>query len=224
VIFFSSEGVAFTMRIDQVPASSGYGEPLAKHFRLGDGASVVAAVSTDPRFTPEDKKVKGEESPAPFLMVATARGQVLRIPLKPFRTASTKVGRKYCRLAAGDRVVFVDLVRDATTMFLASAEARIIHFAVSDVPVLSGAGKGVRGIKVAADDHVLGAALLTNPRDCLYVETTAEKEMVFGQVKYEVTSRGGKGVRASHRSGFARIIRPPIDLVDWSKFEPQNGK
>lgn len=219
VVFFSSEGVAYTMRIDQVPASSGYGEPLTKHFRLGDGASVVAALSTDPRFTPADSKVKGEESPAPFLMVATAQGQVLRIPLHPFRTASTKVGRKYCRLAPGDRVVFVDLVREATTMFLASAEARIIHFAVSDVPVLSGAGKGVRGLKVASEDHVLGACLLTNPRDCLYVLTTAEKEMVFGQVKYEVTSRGGKGVRTSHRSGFAKIIRPPIELVDWTKFE-----
>jgi len=223
LIVFSSEGIAYTIRIDQVPASSGYGEPLAKHFRMGDGASVVAAVTTDPRFTPEDKKVKGEESPSPFLMVATARGQVLRIPLRPFRAASTKVGRKFCRLAEGDRVVFVDLVGAATTMFLATAAARIIHFAVTDVPVLSGAGKGVRGMRVAPDDQVLGAALLTHPRACLYVQTTAEKEMVFGQVKYEVTSRGGKGVRTSHRSGFAKIQRPPIELVDWTKFESQNG-
>jgi DNA gyrase subunit A len=224
VIVFSSEGIAYTQRIDHVPASSGYGEPLTKHFRLGDGAAVLAAISTDGRFTPADKKVKGEQSPSPYLMVATARGQVLRIPLAPFRVVSTKVGRKFCRLAAGDKVVFVDLVRDATTMFLATANARIIHFAVTDVPVLSGAGKGVRGIRVATDDHVLGAALLTHPRDCLYVETTAEKEMVFGQVKYEVTSRGGKGVRTSHRSGFAKIIRPPIELVDWTKFENTNGK
>ncbi|MGQ0636993.1 MAG: DNA gyrase/topoisomerase IV subunit A [Planctomycetaceae bacterium] len=224
VVFFSSEGIAYTLRIDQVPASSGYGEPLAKHFRLGDGAAVVTALSTDPRFTPEDKKVRGEESPAPFLMVATARGQVLRVPFKPFRAASTKVGRKFCRLAAGDRVVFVDLARKATTMFLATAQARIIHFAVADVPVLSGPGKGVRGIKVAPDDQVLGAALLTHPRDCLYVQTTAEKEMVFGQVKYEVTSRGGKGIRASHRSGFARVVRPAIELADWTQYENQNGK
>lgn len=224
LVVFTSEGIAYTMRIDQVPSSSGYGEPLAKHFRMGDGAAVVAALATDRRFTPEDSKVKGEDSPAPFLMVATARGQVLRIPLSPFRAASTKVGRKFCRLAAGDKVVFVDLVRDATTMFLATAAARIIHFATADVPLLSGPGKGVRGIKVAADDQVLGAALLTQARDCLYVQTTAEKEMVFGQVKYEVTSRGGKGVRTSHRSGFAKIIRPPIELVDWTKFEGQNGK
>jgi DNA gyrase subunit A len=223
LVVFSSEGIAYTIRIDQVPASSGYGEPLAKHFRMGDGAVVVAARSTDPRFTPDDKKVKGEESPAPFLMVATARGQVLRIPFKPFRAASTKVGRKFCRLAPGDKVVFVELVQGATTMFLASAAARIIHFSVKDVPVLSGPGKGVRGMRVAPDDHVLGGALLTHARDCLYVETTAEKEMVFGQVKYEITSRGGKGVRTSHRSGFARIIRQPIELVDWMRYEGTNG-
>ena len=223
LVVFTSEGIAYTIRIDQVPASSGYGEPLAKHFRMGDGAAVVAAISTDARFTPADKKVKGEQSPAPFLMVATTRGQVLRIPFSPFRSASTKVGRKFCRLGAGDKVVFVDLVRSATTMFLATGAARIIHFAVTDVPVLSGAGKGVRGMKVATDDQVLGAALLTHPRDCLHVITTSEKEMVFGQVKYEVTSRGGKGIRTSHRSGFARILRPPIELVDWTKFENTNG-
>jgi len=219
VVFFSSEGVAYTMRIDQVPASSGYGEPLAKHFRLGDGAAVVAAVSTDPRFTPADFKVKGEESPGPFLLVATARGQVLRIPLRPFRQASTKVGRKYCRLRPGDRVVLVELVRDAATVMLATAQARVLHFAVTEVPVLSGAGKGVRGMRVAPDDSVLGGALLTSPRDCLRVVTTHDKELTFGQIKYEVASRGGKGVRAVHRSGFARVARPPIVLVDWSLHE-----
>jgi DNA gyrase subunit A len=79
-------------------------------------------------------------------------------------------------------------------------------------------------MRVAPDDQVIGGALLTHARDCLHVLTTAEKEMVFGQVKYAITSRGGKGVRTSHRSGFARIIRPPIELVDWAKFEIQNGK
>lgn len=223
-VFFSSEGIAYTMRIDQVPASSGYGEPLAKHFRLGDGACIVSSVTTDSRFTPEDKNVKGEAVPSPYLVVATARGQVLRIPFKPFRTTSTKVGRKFCRLGQGDRVVFVELVKGATTMFLATAQARILHFAVKDVPVLSGVGKGVRGIKVAADDHVLGGALLTHARDCLHVITTHEKEMVFGQVKYEVTSRGGKGIRTNQRSGFAKIVRPPIELVDWEAMEGTAGK
>ena len=36
VIFFADDGTAYTMRINEVPASSGYGEPIAKFFRLGD--------------------------------------------------------------------------------------------------------------------------------------------------------------------------------------------
>ncbi len=224
VIFFSSEGFAYTLRVDQIPPSSGYGEPLSKHIRLKDGATIVAALTTDPRFTPADKPVKGEAVPGPYFVVATARGQVLRLPLGPFRTPSTKAGRKFCRLGENDRVVFVDLMRDATTMFLATAGARILHFAIKDVPVLAGVGKGVRGIRLGPDDKVLGAALMTNPRDCLRAITTADKELVFGQVKYEVASRGGKGIRASVRAGFARLLRPEIELVDWAAFEQKEQR
>lgn len=219
VVFFSSEGIAFTLRIDEVPASSGYGEPLAKHFRMGDGATIVASLTTDARFTPADAPVKDQEQPGPYLLVATARGQVLRVALSPFRSASTKAGRKFCRLHPGDKVVYVELVREATSMFLASADARILHFAIDEVPVLSGAGKGVRGIKIADDDVVIGAALLARPSDCLRVITTGDKEMTFGQQKYEVTARGGKGIRTVQRSGFVKVLRPSIELVDWPTIE-----
>jgi len=219
VIFFSSEGIAYTARIDTVPVSSGYGEPVSKNFKLGDGAAIIAAVSTDARFTPADHKIKGQDQPGPYLLVATARGQVMRLPLQPFRGVSTRAGRKFCRLAPGDRVVFVELQGEATSMFLASAQARVLHFAVDEVPVLSGPGKGARGIRIAPEDSVLGAALLTRPSDCLRVESTGGKEMVFGQQKYELTSRGGKGIRTIQRAGFAKILRPAIELVDWTALE-----
>ena len=32
VVFFADDGTAYTMRINEVPASSGYGEPIAKFF------------------------------------------------------------------------------------------------------------------------------------------------------------------------------------------------
>jgi DNA gyrase subunit A len=147
----------------------------------------------------------------------------LRVPLAPFRAASTKAGRKYCRLQPRDKVVFVDLQREATSMFLASAQARVLHFAIDEVPVLSGAGKGVRGIRIAEDDTILGAALLSRPSDCLRVLSTGDKELVFGQQKYELTSRGGKGIRTIQRAGFAQLVRPPIELVDWSALEGKGG-
>ncbi len=219
MIFFSSDGIAYTLPIDQIPVSSGYGEPLSKHARLGDGVSIIGALTTDPRFTPEDTKVKKEPTPAPFLFIATASGQVMRISLSPYRTASTKAGRKFCRLRPNDRVVHVELIHDAQTLFLASENARIIHFALEEVPLLVNPGKGVMGIKLEAGDRVLGAQLLSRPSDCLRVTNTNGKQLSFGQMKYNVTSRAGKGVKTSQRSGFEEILRPPIELVDWNEFE-----
>lgn len=221
VIFFSSCGAAFTLPVDQIPVSSGYGDPLAKYVRMGDGASIVAAVGTDERFTAPDKKKRGQPTPAPYLLIVTSQGQVMKLSLTTFRLPSTKAGRKYCRLRKGDRVVWTQLQQDAETMFIASKGARIIHFEVEEIPLLTNAGKGVRGIKLEGDDEVLGAVQLTRPSDTLKVLNTNEKTLSFGQMKYGVTSRGGKGVRTSQRNGFVEVIQPPIELVDWSEYEEE---
>ncbi|MBC7822131.1 MAG: DNA topoisomerase, partial [Planctomycetaceae bacterium] len=221
VVFFASDGIAYTLPIDQVPASSGYGEPISKHVKLQDGVSIVAALTTDVRFTPEDVQKKKDPLPRPHLFVVTAFGNVLRLPLSPFRTASNKNGRKFCRVVPGDRVVSVELIRDADSVFIVTRKARLIHFSIEDVPVLSGAGKGVRGIKVETGDTVLGFKQMTRPSDALRVLTNAEKTMTFGQMKYTITSRGGRGIRTSHRSEYIDIVRDPIELVDWAAMEDE---
>lgn len=223
-IFFASDGMAYTLSMSDIPASSGYGEPMSKHVKLGDGVAIVGALTTDPRFTPEDKRAKGDLPSSPYFIALTLHGQIMRLPLSPFRFPSTKSGRKYCRLGAGDRVVWVQLVRDATSMFVATRQARVTHFAIDDIPVLSGAGKGVRGIKlVEPKDEVLGAAQMARPSDCLRVKTSGDKVLVFGQMKYEVSSRGGKGIRAAQRSTFTEIIHPDIELIDWTAMEAEKG-
>ncbi len=218
VVFFSSDGMAYTLTVNEIPASTGYGEPLAKFVRMGDGARIVAALSTDSRFTPADKEVKGQATPAPFVFVATANGQVARLSLSWYRQVSTKAGRKYCRLREKDRVVHVEIMDDSDSVFLATRKARLLHFKVDDVPVLGGAGMGVRGIKLEADDVVLGAQRLTRPSDTLKAINENDKELSFGQGKYEITSRGGRGVKTSHRTGFKSLVRGDFVLPDWSQY------
>jgi DNA gyrase subunit A len=224
VIFFADDGTAYTMRINEVPASSGYGEPIAKFFRLGDQVRIVAAVTGDERFTPADQPPKNGEAPGPYLLVVTAQGQTLRTPLAPFRTASTRVGRRYVRLNEGDRVVLAtvltgDAPRATDTIYLASAEGHVIHFRVEEINILSGAGKGVMGIKLADGDSCLGGALMSGRFDKMVLETSGGKTMEFGRGKYDVTSRGGKGFEAVKRTTFVRVVPPPIELVDWDKVE-----
>ncbi|HJT75978.1 MAG TPA: DNA topoisomerase IV subunit A [Gemmataceae bacterium] len=219
VILFADDGTAYTMRVNEVPASSGYGEPVAKYFRLADQVRILAAVTTDERFTPPDGKPKNGEPAPPYLLVVTAQGQTLRTPLAPFRTASTKVGRRYVRLNDGDRVVLATVLRDEKSLYLASANGHVIHFPVEDVNVLAGAGKGVMGIKLEEGDVCLGGALMSGRFDKLVLETSGGKTMEFGPAKYEMTSRGGKGFEAVKRTSFVRVVPPPIELVDWDKLE-----
>ena len=47
VVFFSNFGSAYTCRFVDVPASTGYGEPVQKLFKFKDGERVIAALSLD---------------------------------------------------------------------------------------------------------------------------------------------------------------------------------
>jgi DNA gyrase subunit A len=148
---------------------------------------------------------------------------VLRAPFAPFRTASTKAGRRYVRLTEGDRVVMACVLRDETSVMLASAEGRVLHFAIDDVNILAGVGKGVIGIKLDKNDLCIGGLALSKDQTTLTVETTGGKTMEFTR-RYEVVGRGGKGFEAVKRTGFARIVPPPIKLTDWEAVEGGDAK
>lgn len=223
VVFFSDEGVAYTMRINEVPPSSGYGDPISKFFRLHEGARIVAALSTDPRFTPSEGVAHNGTPPGPYLIIATAQGQIVRLPFTSFRVASTVKGRQIVKLAEGDKVVMVQLIRDEKTVMLASEKGHVLHFPLEEIPVLAGVGKGVIGIKLKEGDTCLGGALLRNQNDALVMETSGERQMEFYGGR-EVSSRGNRGFEAVKRTHFTRVVPTPISLVNWDEIEGKSDK
>lgn len=219
VVFFADDGTGYTMRVNEVPASHGYGEPIAKFFKLADQVKIVNVVTTDERFIPlEEKGAKGDP-PGPYLLVATSHGLVLRVPLLPFRTASTKNGRRYVRLGEGDRVVLATVPRGEESMFLASRDGHVVHFALDEVNVLAGVGKGVIGIKLGKNDVCLGGALSGNRFDALVVETSGGVRKEIRRGAYPATHRGGKGYEIVKRANLVKVVPHPITLVDWEQVE-----
>jgi DNA gyrase subunit A len=220
VIFLTDDGTAYTLRVNEVPATAGYGEPITKFFKLDDRVKILTAVTTDERFVPaETKPANKDEAPGPHLLVVTQQGMTLRLPLAPFRMPSNKLGRRVVKLAEGDRVVMATvLTGDEESLFLASVEGRVLHFPISEINVLSGVGKGVIGIKLDAGDTCLGGALISKKSQMLQVETSGGKTMEFTG-RHEVVSRGGKGFEAVKRTSFTRVVQPPIQLVDWDQIE-----
>jgi DNA gyrase subunit A len=236
VVFFADDGTAYTMRVNEVPASSGYGEPIAKFFKLDDQVRVIDAATTDERFVPAETKPASKGDPhGPYLLVATSAGMTLRVPFAPFREESTRAGRRYVRLNEGEQVVLAKVLGQfkwtegkkhkvvEESMFLVSEDGHVIHFPIEEVNVLSGPGRGVIGIKLADGDKCIGGALVSSRFTKMDVETSGGQVRELGGGKPTV-SRGGTGYSEVKRTQFVRIKTPPIDLTDWEALELATGE
>jgi len=212
-VFFSNFGVAYTCRIIDVPASTGYGEPIQRLFKLKDGEKVVGALSLDLRAAGDIKaSPKRPDDPPPVHGIAVSSdGFALRFGLEGLVEPSTRAGRRFARPAAGKEILGVARLTGGEVLIAATAEARGILANAEEVNYLSGPGKGVMLIKLGKDDRVLGFIASSGDRDLLTVETTRGGEQTISTAKYEVTGRGGKGRELLQRGGFARVIWPMPD-------------
>ena len=82
----------------------------------------------------------------------------------------------------------------------------------------------MRGLKLEAGDELLGVVQFSRPSDALRIKNDNDSVLSFGQTKYQVTSRGGRGVKTSSRTGFVELIQPEIQLVDWSELGGVGGE
>jgi DNA gyrase subunit A len=204
-VLFSNHGAAYVLHLNDVPPSTGYGEPVQKLFRFGDGERVVAALSLDPRITRPKNAV---------LLAVTRRGLVFRFSADPLREVTTRSGRRFARPAKGDEVAHVFPCEKEDLVALASEKGRAILFPASEVPELAGPGKGVLGFKLAPDDRLVGAAVFGED------EKRATLTLVNGKgtehtitKRYTPVSRGGRGFELIKRDRLVRMLPPEIELI-----------
>jgi DNA gyrase subunit A len=219
VALFSNFGAAYTARIIDVPASTGYGEPVQKLFKLRDGERIIAAFSLDPRVVGKIETRKEGVAPPVHAIAVTSDGYSLRFSLESFVEPSTRAGRRYARPANGVEVVGVAKIAGSEIIIAATHDARAILCKADEVNYLSGPGKGVILIKLQSkDDHVLGFMASTGDRDLMRVETSRGSEQTISTTKYEVTGRGGKGRELLQRGQFTRVI--PNDVENPQPLTP----
>jgi DNA gyrase subunit A len=202
VAIFSNLGSCYVMRIHDVPASTGYGEPVQKLFNFRDGERVVAM-----------SLVSATAQPAGARAAAvTRRGYGFRFNLDPHRELSTRSGRRYAKVAEGDEVVGVLSAGDKDVLCVVTANARALLCRVDEAPELANPGRGVTIIKVAEDDAVLGFGLGgPKDRDVLIAETESGKKIPVGPGRYHVTSRGGRGHPLARKAKIASVSAPPVE-------------
>jgi DNA gyrase subunit A len=212
-VFFTNYGAAYTCRFVDIPASTGYGEPIQRLFKFKDGERVVAALSLDPRLAGRIEAASPDDPPPIHAVAVTSDGYSLRFSLAPFVEPSTRAGRRYAKTADGAEVVGVSRIDGSETMIAATRQARAMICRAEEVNFLSGPGRGVILIKIdPEEDRVLGFVASTGERDLLLVETSRGAEQTISTAKYEVTGRGGRGRELLQRGQFAKVIVPLPDI------------
>jgi DNA gyrase subunit A len=212
LVLFSSHGSVYVLRVAEVPATTGYGEPVQSLLKFGDGEKVVAArlireaVDTAPEESGPQRSLPGlggspDKVVQPVVLIATALGYGFRAT--PDLTETTRAGRKLARVADGDAVVSVAPVQGPMVV-TATARGKMLRFPLEEVAELSGAGRGVILMKTDADDRVVGAlALAKKGKFVVVMEEGAERPLGLDDVP--AGHRAGKGQRVVKRGAVAAL-------------------
>ena len=201
LVLFSNFGTAYVTRFNDVPASTGYGEPVQKFFKFDDGERVVSALSLDARL-PRTEKLIG----------VTKHGLGMRFLLEPHLEVSTRAGRRYAKTGEGDEIIGVQPVGEKDLLAVLTRKTHALVCKVAEVNELAGPGKGVTVIKVEEGDGVVDfLAVPPSQKDAkLEFETQKGRKLHLSPAKYEVTGRGGKGHEMSRKDAVEDVARPVV--------------
>jgi DNA gyrase subunit A len=199
--------VCYVCRVNDVPATTGYGVPVQTLFKMADGERIVAMMGFDPRFFDVPEPTEGADEPEePFAVAVTKKGYTSRFSLRGHREPSTRAGRKFSRPKSDDEVVYVSYCESDDRVACATRNGRALICNANSIGVLAGAGRGVMLIKLGKGDDVIGAAVLADDSDALVVLNDNGKELAITTRKYEVVSRGGKGFLLFKRGKLERVV------------------
>ena len=190
LLFFTNMGRVHRRKGYQIPESG----------RTSKGTHIANVLPLEP-----DEKVTAmlltrEFSEDEYVVMVTRCGTTKRMQMSELYTAR-KAGIRVLTLDENDELIAVMKTTGEDNLLIATRNGLAICFNENDVRCMGRIAAGVRGIRLSADDIVIGAAV-AEPGKCLLTVTengfgkrTAIEQYMRGD---EVQSRGGKGMRNYH--------------------------
>jgi DNA gyrase subunit A len=153
VLFFSSRGMVYKMKVWRLPlaAPQARGKALINLLPLRQDETITTILPL-----PEDETTWQNLN----AMFATTMGDVRRNDLSDFVEVRQN-GKIAMKLEEGVEIVGVNICTEQDDVLLTTAAGQAIRFPVSDVRLFKGReSTGVRGIKLDGDDRVISMAIL----------------------------------------------------------------
>ncbi|MES0383036.1 MAG: DNA gyrase subunit A [Hyphomicrobium sp.] len=203
VLFFSSRGMCYRMKVWRLPAATpqAIGKALVNLLPLAQGEVITSILPL-----PEDS----ETWKALQLVFATLSGNVRRNALSDFENINRN-GKIAMKLGEGDSIVAVDICTPEDDVLLTTARGQCIRFLLKDtVRLFRGReSDGVRGIKLDKGDKIISMAILTHvdaeaPERAAYLKQATMLRRAQGEEVGDV----GADVAAEEGGGGAAELTP----------------
>jgi DNA gyrase subunit A len=235
LIICTQYGSAYTTRIDDIIATTGYGDPVQSMFNFSDGERIIGIASSDKRLHPVHETLNDEGAietdtdgaKPPYMIALTQDARCTRVSMSSYHDVSTKNGRRFMSLGGKDTVLSVFPSQGNEQIALATQKGRAMLFPVTEIPPKAGTVKGVNAIKLEKDDQLIGFCLTERKRDGLTVRTNRGRELIIRETSYKPVKRGARGTPVLKVGQFvdcdapAQIITPHTDSDQND--EPDHG-
>ena len=230
VLCFTDSGRVFSLRGFEVPIASrgARGRPLVNLIGL-NGDETVTTILPIPKIV-EDLSAKADlplgdndddsladsnEAEPPFVFFATANGTVKRVELKQFANIRSN-GLIAVGLEEGDKLVSARITNGSQEVMLFASSGKAIRFDENDARAMGRTAKGVRGMRLAADEFI--KSLVVIEEDVREILIACENG--FGKRtsidEFNTQNRGGGGViaiKTSARNG-ALVRATKVESTD----------
>ena len=125
------------------------------------------------------------------LLFSTKQGYLKQVDGSEFNV--TKKTINATKLSDGDKVVAVNALGDTASIVLQTANGIFLRFQVEEVPEKKKGAIGVRGIKLAAADHIINIYLVeSRSEQIIYFK---EKEIILNKLKLAKRDTNGTKIR-----------------------------
>ena len=211
VLCFTDTGRVFSLRGFEVPIASrgSRGRPLVNLIGLNSDETVTTILPI-PQNTAD---VSGH-----FVFFATANGTVKRVELEQFANIRSN-GLIAVGLEDDDKLVSARITNGSQEVMLFASSGKAIRFDENDARVMGRTAKGVRGMRLAADEFIKSLVVIEDDvREILIACENGFGKRTFVE-EFNTQNRGGGGViaiKTSARNGAlvrATKVEPEDDII-----------
>ncbi len=209
IALFSTHGKCYVTLADDLTQTSGYGDPIQKHFRLADGERIVSVVSMDPRNLPAYRPVIEDD-------VEPDEEDTLR------DDADAEGGEDPAGAPADDAPTEPDApsedIGPIAVAVSRHGKGLMLQLANHAEPSTR-SGRKFMSVSLSKGDGVVGVLPLTAPDTKLGLATAKGRVILFMAEQLKLLRGTGKGVNAiriakgDHVLDFGLLTRPSHALV-----------